>query len=113
MEKSYLNNYQNKSELEKLKNFLISTDAYSELLLFGLEPKQILSLIEQPFLENLTRDDVLDRIDKNQYNYQDELHNYGLDIELDAFAYACYKMHTNLDGCESIKKNIEKMKVRG
>lgn len=113
MKESYLEDYQNKSELEKLKLFLLATDSYGELLLLGLEPKVILSLIEQPFLETLTSDDMLNKIDKNQYNYQDELHNYGLDIELDAFAYACYKMHANLDGCESIKKNIVKMKVRG
>lgn len=113
MKESYLKNYQNKSDLEKLKSFLLATDSYGKLLLFDLEPKQIVALIEQPFLETLTREDVLDRIDNNQYNYQDESHNYGLDIELDAFAYACYKMHADLDGCESIKKNIAKMKVRG
>lgn len=109
MEKSYLKQYFNKSELEKLKIFLLATDSYTKLLLIRANPEEILSIVETPFLKHITEVDVLKQIDKNQFNYQEEVKKYGLDIELDALAYACAKLHVDTSGCESIKKNVNKM----
>lgn len=110
MKKSYLQQYSNKSELEKLKNFLLATDSYTKLLLMEATPKEILIIVEDPFFKYITEIDVLERIDKNQFNYQEEVQKYGLDIELDALAYACAKIKVDVSECEIIKKNIKKMR---
>lgn len=109
MEDTYLRQYSNKSELEKLKVFLENTDAYSKLLLMGCTPKELLIVLEEPFLLNLTKPEMLDKMDKKEFNYQDEVIKYGLDIEYDALAYACAKLEIEVNGCENIKKSIRQM----
>ena len=110
MEKAYIEQYLNKTELEQLKTFLLSTDSYTKLLLMVATPKQVLCVVEEPFLKYLTQVEVLDRIDKNEFNYEEEAKRYGFDIELDALSYACAKLHVDISECESIKKSIKKMK---
>ena len=109
MENLYIEQYSNKSELEKLKIFLLKTNQYTELLLMGAKPKEILPIVEDPFLKHIIGTDVLEKIDRNQFNYQEEVEKYGLDIELDALAYACAKLKVDVSECGIIKKNIKKM----
>jgi len=46
MKNSYLEKYINKSELEKLKIFLETTDEYSKLLLTDSDTKELLNVLE-------------------------------------------------------------------
>ena len=110
MENSYTELYSNKTELEKLKVFLLTTDSYTKLLLMGATPKEIIPIIEEPFLKYLTQEEVLNRIDKNQFNYQEEEQKYGLDIEIDALSYACAKLNIDTSDCDILNKSIKKMK---
>jgi len=112
MKSSYLSQYSDKSELEKLKVFLQEAESYMKLLSMGLSPKEVLSIVEEPFFEHITKTDVLEKIDTNQFNYIDESKKFGLNIEIDALAYACHRLNVDVNECEVIKKSIKKMKTR-
>lgn len=108
--------YKNKTELEKLKIFLKQVDFYSKLLKKGIPVKNIYESLESRFINYITTpeifDDMVDRMDNKNFNYEDEEDSIGVGIEIDALAYACEKSNTSLSGIKELIKRSKKMKVR-
>lgn len=112
MEQSYLEKYENKTELQKLQIFLTSVQNYCELLNSSISLKELVETIGEPFWNYALKINLPDLIDKNESTIEQEEKKFGIDIEYDAVADACIKLQMDASEVPVIQRHIREMRRR-